>query len=248
MYYEYTSEGYALFADNDELSPITITVELELINMKIADGDTVLNVVPPNVKKFKILDLVVMNRLDLYSFEYTKKIAFGDFTLEKYDVGFKYYLPFKQGTSSRVKQGYLEDFSHQDTFAIDFEMSEGTQIYAAREGVVVKVVQEHTTSCRTNDCNEFDNYILVYHPDGTFAKYAHIKQNGAVVSSGDSVEIGQHIGYSGNVGWTNGDVLHFEVYKLTPYGSKTLKTNFLIDDGSDYVVLSSNQRYFRNYK
>lgn len=247
VYYEYTSEGYALFADNDELYPITVEVELELINMKIADGDRVINVVPPNVKKFKLLDLVVINRLDLYSFKYEKKITIGDFTSEEYDIGFRYYLPFKKGTSHRVKQGYLGSFSHQEVFAVDFEMPNGTQIYAARDGVVISVVQEHSISCSTNDCEEYNNFILIYQPDGTYAKYAHIKQNGAVVAVGDTVEIGQHIGYSGNVGWTNGGQLHFEVYKLTPHGSQTIKTNFLIDNGNDYAVLASNQRYFRKY-
>ncbi|SDE85437.1 M23 family metallopeptidase [Ulvibacter litoralis] len=247
VYYEYTSDGYALFADNEELCPITVQVELDLINMKLADGDRLTNVVPPNVTKHKILDVVVINRLDLYSFTYTKKLIFGDFSLESYDAGFLYYLPFKKGSSFRVKQGYLGSFSHQNTYAIDFEMSEGTQIYAAREGTVVEVVQENNTSCSAANCEEYDNYILVYHPDGTFAKYAHIRQNGAVISTGDAIAIGQHIGYSGNVGRTNGGTLHIEVYKLTVKGPQTLKTNFLIDDGQDHSILNTSQRYFRNY-
>ena len=47
-----------------------------------------------------------------------------------------YELPFKKGTSHRIVQGYGGHFSHKNKAALDFYMSEGTEIYAAREGTI----------------------------------------------------------------------------------------------------------------
>src|SRR4030095_3025860 len=47
-----------------------------------------------------------------------------------------YDLPFKKGTSHWIVQGYGGLFSHVHTAAIDFSMPVGTEVFAAREGVV----------------------------------------------------------------------------------------------------------------
>jgi murein DD-endopeptidase MepM/ murein hydrolase activator NlpD len=165
----------------------------------------------------------------------------------KHDAAFKYYLPFKKGGNYSVSQGYQGSVSHQNRFALDFSMPVGTDVLAAREGIVSVVVQNNSRGCASKDCAEYENFILVNHSDGSFAKYAHIKQNGALVKPGDSVSSGQHIAYSGDVGWTSEASLHFEVFVLKDSKEKTLKTNFLLGDGSDYGILFPQQSYTRNY-
>jgi murein DD-endopeptidase MepM/ murein hydrolase activator NlpD len=47
-----------------------------------------------------------------------------------------YELPFKEGTGYKVVQGYGGRFSHENKAALDFDMPEGTPVYAAREGII----------------------------------------------------------------------------------------------------------------
>ena len=49
-----------------------------------------------------------------------------------------YNLPFEQGTKHRIVQGYGGLFSHRNIAALDFDMPEGTPIFAAREGILYK--------------------------------------------------------------------------------------------------------------
>jgi murein DD-endopeptidase MepM/ murein hydrolase activator NlpD len=68
---------------------------------------------------------------------------------------------------------------------------------------------------------------VIYHEDGTFAEYVHLKKDGAQVSVGDMVSAGDFIAYSGNTGWSSGPHLHFMVFQFTKEGTrKSFKTLF----------------------
>lgn len=247
IFFESTSSGYEIFASNDEPCPVTVKFDFELINLTAEDAGKAYYVIPAKSKNYKITELKIKYKTKSYKFGYNTTFNYGDHTQKKYDVTFKYYLPFEKGATFRVSQGYHGDVSHQDKFALDFTMPVGTQITAARGGIVVDVVQENTKSCPSQDCEKYNNFVLIYHDDGTFGKYLHIKENGSHVAVGDSVEIGQPIAQSGNVGWSSGPHLHFEVFLQRINKEQTIRTNFLVDDGSDERILSGNQSYSRKY-
>ncbi len=165
----------------------------------------------------------------------------------KYDAAFQYHLPYSKNAVFTISQGYQGSISHQNKFALDFSMPSGTTIYLSREGVVLEVVENNTQGCGSQDCAKYDNYIIVQHPDGSFAKYAHIKNDGAIVAQGDVITMGQLIGYTGNTGWTATPTLHFEVFVQKEKERKTIKTNFLTGDGSDYGILAEQRRYKKEY-
>src|SRR5690606_27082696 len=131
--------------------------------------------------------------------------------------------------------------------ALDFKMPVGTEISAIRDGIVVEIIQSNKRNCSTEDCKKFNNYILIYHSDGTFAQYMHIKQNGSKVKIGDKIEQGQVIGYSGNVGWSTGPHLHLVVFIPKINGIKTIATKFLINKGKESEYLKEKVKYKRNY-
>ena len=168
-------------------------------------------------------------------------------TSAKFSSAYQYNLPFKKGGNYLISQGYFTKGSHANIFALDFAMPEGTQVLAAREGQVVEVVQKNLRGCDSEACKNSDNYILILHPDGSYAKYGHLKQNGAAVAKGDIVAVDQMLAYSGNTGWSTTPSLHFEVYRDTDKGKKTYRTNFRVRDGKDYSVLMEQQYYERNY-
>lgn len=92
----------------------------------------------------------------------------------------------------------------------------GTPIVAAESGTVI-------------EANNYDSwgdswgyYVLIYH-NGTFTtRYAHMSS--MIVSTGQTVEKGQLIGYEGDTGNVTGPHLHFEVYQN---GSRVDPMNFL---------------------
>ena len=55
----------------------------------------------------------------------------------------------------------------------------------------------------------YGNYTCVDHGGGLSSCYAH--QSSYAVSSGDQVDQGEVIGYSGNTGSSTGPHLHFEI-------------------------------------
>lgn len=131
------------------------------------------------------------------------------------DVDYAYALPFAPGTARTVVQGYHGRFSHQTTYALDFDLPRGTPVHAARDGVVVAVEERFGDGAPEDRHRNQANYVHVQHADGTVAYYVHLERGGAIVEVGDTVRRGQPIGRSGNSGYSAGPHLHFEVVRLT---------------------------------
>jgi hypothetical protein len=129
-----------------------------------------------------------------------------------------YRLPWSAGITRLCIQGNRAVVSHREDgeFAYDFAMPVGSDVCAARAGVVIEVEM-------SNDGNGFharNNYIVLAHGDGTFGCYHHLKQNGSYVQPGQHVRSGESIAASGNVGTSMLPHLHFHVsdadYNMLP--------------------------------
>jgi murein DD-endopeptidase MepM/ murein hydrolase activator NlpD len=124
---------------------------------------------------------------------------------------FAYILPYENGTSHWAVQGYESFFSHKGDYAIDFKMKPGTEVCAAREGIVVYIRESNTAGGLGKKYVGKGNGISIKHYDSTYAHYWHLQYNGALVSVGDTVTQGQVIGLSGSTGFSAFPHLHFEV-------------------------------------
>src|ERR1700712_2525894 len=67
----------------------------------------------------------------------------------KEDTSYVYSLPYAKGTSHLMIQGYFSSFTHKNRAALDFKMKQGTSVYAARGGVVIRL-QEGNIKGGTN--------------------------------------------------------------------------------------------------
>ncbi len=156
----------------------------------------------------------------LKSFKF--KLSYGSSVpIKKYDTVYNYGLPFLKGKRYKVLQGHNTNFTHKglySKYAIDFKMNIGQTICAMRDGVVVSVKEDSNKGGRKKKYRNDGNYILIYHNDGLFTQYVHLKKDGAIVKKGDSVKKYQAIGYSGNTGYSTQPHLHFGVYKVTKNG------------------------------
>ena len=128
-----------------------------------------------------------------------------------------YILPYPVGASHRLMQGYCyPEGGHRNQLAYDFETPMGTQVIAARSGLVMKVRSDLPDDGKPPESGQH-NHIMIKHDDGTVAFYAHLKQNSILVKIGDRVSQGQPIASSGNSGNTQGlPHLHFGVYEGWP--------------------------------
>jgi murein DD-endopeptidase MepM/ murein hydrolase activator NlpD len=245
IYTENSTSKVILYADNQELYAVSLLLELQLNNMVFSKNTSEALVIPGASQKFVLGELSTVNNRLASNFSYKYKWVVGDVNA-KHDDSYEYDLPYQKGKSYLVNQGYNGSFSHQGENALDFTMPVGTPILAAREGKVVKVVQDNTQSCPREECKQFNNYIIVLHADGSYASYAHIKHMGANVKTGDLIKKSALIGYSGNVGWSGGPHLHFVCFTggFGKHGS--VQTKFRTAEGKGTILKQGNS-YLRDY-
>lgn len=249
LYNEKGENSFKILVDNDEFCPVSMKIDLDLNNMASSQGNHKIFVIPAKTKGFLITTLQAIKANGGGGFKTQSLANYGDVTITQ-TPDYTYSLPFQKGKTYIVDQGYNGRFSHFNENSIDFTMPVGAEVLAARDGVVIKVVEENNQSCPERSCASFNNYILVYHKDGTFAQYVHLKQNGALVKEGDVVKENDVIGYSGQTGWANGPHLHFMVFLTRLNGSETretLRTKFKIDDGRQSDYLKEKVEYTKNY-
>ncbi|MBW1294957.1 M23 family metallopeptidase [Aquimarina litoralis] len=247
VYYEETDNGYKIYADNGEFCPVSVEIDFKIENLTSSIGDIKIIEVPEQITKFYIADLTVIDRKKALRLGFSIRYNHGNHLQKSYDKNYAYHLPFKKGTEHMITQGYLGKISHHDEYALDFRMPIGTPIYAARDGKVILVQESNAKTCADVGCEKFNNYILVYHSDGTFAEYTHIKKNGSKVQPGEIVKKGQHIGFSGNVGWSTGPHLHFVVFLQRFNDRETLATKFLTGNGKMAEQLEEGKTYRKSY-
>jgi murein DD-endopeptidase MepM/ murein hydrolase activator NlpD len=151
---ERKENGAVIYASNPDPFPNTIELKLDITNMNFSEGSKTLFLIPARAEKLKIGELT-MAEPKAYRYGYTYRIAMGDIIKKQYDQDYPYDLPFPKGKTFLLFQGYNGNFSHQNEKAIDFTMPIGTDICAAREGTVVQLVQNNSTSCPRQECQHY---------------------------------------------------------------------------------------------
>jgi len=122
------------------------------------------------------------------------------------------------GYGPRSQQCGPQGCSSSFHYGTDFANGCGAAIYAAQSGTVDYAGYN----------GGYGNYIRIQHGGGIGTGYAHIRDGGIVVRSGQWVRSGQVIAYAGNTGRSFGCHLHFEVYR---YGSAINPVQFLAQHG-----------------
>jgi murein DD-endopeptidase MepM/ murein hydrolase activator NlpD len=143
-----------------------------------------------------------------------------------------YNLPFSKGSKFLLIQAYNSKMSHKNEISLDFKMKKGSKICAARAGVVTAIKEDSDVGGLKDEYLSDGNHIIIKHDDGGEAMYWHLKKDGVLVNVGDTVKQGQHIGYSGNTGYTAFPHLHFQVYDAA---GKNIATRFVTKKGIIYL-------------
>jgi murein DD-endopeptidase MepM/ murein hydrolase activator NlpD len=126
-----------------------------------------------------------------------------------------YRAPFAVANEHQISQTFPVGVTHttpDSWYAVDIAMPIGTDIYAARGGLVFEVASTNFRGGTDPDRDGASaNIVRIMHDDGSHAVYAHLAWNSIRVRPGDRVERGEYIADSGNTGFTTGPHLHFAV-------------------------------------
>lgn len=235
VYYRVANAEIRLYGRNEFHAPVQLAVEIEELRQ--------IDVPPPDQQR----SFVLPARQDVYlmSFDvaesalqpfvsYRYRYLLGD-PSAAHRPDRPYRAPFAVARTHPVSQAYPYAMTHTTedaAYAVDIAMPVGTDIYAARGGVVIDVASTNfrDTADPTADGAEA-NIVRILHDDGTIAIYAHLNWNGIRVKAGDVVTRGQYIADSGNTGFSTGPHLHFVVLRNAGMRLESVPIQFEGPDG-----------------
>ena len=137
-------EGIELYGKNINYYPVTIELDLNLTNMSSSNKNPIVAIIDGR-SEIKLTDLKVNKENASWGMKYNYTFYQGSI-YAKHSRNFGYKLPYKKGESYRLDQGYGGKFSHRgdSKYSLDFQMELGTEIYAARAGVVVEIEERYS--------------------------------------------------------------------------------------------------------
>jgi len=106
-------------------------------------------------------------------------------------------MTYQSSYFGEVREGIGDTRPHKGH---DYAAPAGTPIYAAAAGTVMIAGYSYSAG----------NWVVINHGNGLVTKYMHMYQ-APLVSAGDTVVKGQHIGGVGTTGQSTGNHLHFQV-------------------------------------
>jgi murein DD-endopeptidase MepM/ murein hydrolase activator NlpD len=227
--------SYHFYASSTHMIPTYVRVSFEsLTNLEADVSLPFTTVLEPGADRRHIFSLEVKDERKSRGYRLAWTYVRGNPETAEHDDSQVYLFPFEHGTKHRVTQGFQGDFTHfgENEYGVDFDLDRGTKIFAARDGVVVEVKEDSSRGGASASYSKHGNYILVYHDDGSFGNYVHLRKDGARVEQGARVSAGEHIGYSGATGRASGPHLHFDVRLPQPDGTmQSIPIEFLRYNG-----------------
>ena len=231
------------YVDNQEYCEVTMTFDMGLKNLEGNKPFPYTATFPPR-QITEAFELTPSGTNAEWEYSYTNYYKLGSMEATHED-SYLYQLPYAPGRSFRVTQSANGSFSHKGSnrYAIDWNLPEGTRVYAARGGMVVKVKQDSDKGGSNMKYDSYNNYVLVRHDDGTLGHYCHLKKNGVQVKPGQRIRAGEWIAVSGNTGFSSGPHLHFCVFK-TRNGKEreSIPIRFNAEEGSG-LTLATGRKY-----
>ena len=208
---------YQFFAHNEYFAPVEVVLALdELTNIGRPSSDQVMRWIVDPQSEMKLVGLPTTGNDPEPAARYRYISLHGD-PRSRHDPPRAYRAPFSVAGSYNVTQAFPYGITHDTAdsrYAVDIAMLVGTDIHAARGGIVFEVA---STNFRGGTDPNRDaasaNIVRILHDDGTHAVYAHLNWNSIRVKPGDVVERGQYIADSGNTGFSSGPHLHFAVLR-----------------------------------
>ncbi|MEZ4525975.1 MAG: M23 family metallopeptidase [Desulfobacterales bacterium] len=183
----------------------------------------------PAGQEVKIFALRALHPGESLSYAYSYVFTPGDPGAQHRPPG-PYLPPFQKGQRFRIGSGF--DPGSQDPYnahAVSILMPPGTQICAARSGILAEIGEQ---LCRRQTAHgareERSMQIRILHDDGTMAVYAHLHPGSAPFSPGTRIREGQGIAVLGSLTLSGASSLVFLIQKNA--GMKIVSLPFVFAD------------------
>lgn len=223
-----------LLANNSTLAPVSVYL---LPEEQSGSGITGHYLIPAgSVRELAVLDAGDPQTRSVKKQRFTW--LYGD-PAARHEPEVPYRAPFPSAVSHPISQSWPQAVTHttpDSAHAVDIAMPVGSNVLAARGGLVVEVASTHfRSSLDRESAAARANLVRVLHDDGTFAIYAHLNWNSIRVRPGDRVARGQYIADSGNTGYSTGPHLHFVVLRNTGTYLESLPVRFEAGGGEEIL-------------
>ncbi len=240
--HEFAGRTVELVAHNESYAPVELVVTFKTIRgLEFPHPDDDLSWIVPPRADFSLIALDLLETQAAPFLEYQYQYLAGD-PGTRHRPSQAYRVPFAISTDHPVTQAYPEVATHvtlDSFYAIDIAMPIGTDIMAARGGVVFDVAASNFRGgldpARDGPAA---NVIRILHDDGTYAIYAHLNTNSIRVRPGDRVKRGQYIADSGNTGFSSGPHLHFAVVRNAGMAIESVPVTFTGQNSTSVVPAS----------
>lgn len=185
-----------LFSFNEGVIPYTIQIQFaQLENLESLEGELLYKVAKPGRSTLVKLQSIYSNAK--IGFRYNTKLYKGDFQ-KQIPFGSAYLIPVEKGTKVSMRPLLANQKISADRryTGVGFFFEQATVVYAPRKGIVseIKMDVEKVSDGPADFSNE--NYVEIYHQDGSFTRLSGLKAKSAKVEVGDTVIPGQAIAES----------------------------------------------------
>lgn len=212
------SQQVAFYADNPSYAPYTVTLKFTRLSnaSNFREGEEYSTVVGYGRKQITTLRPENVNSGIGFAYNYSWRK--GDLDANP-DTTFVYLFPLAKGKSVKMnKMISLGGFfgikgKRKDLTGVTFQTTRGDTIVAARGGMVTEIRDDVEITDKTHKgYDATENFIEIYHEDGTFAVYKLFKKKGVFVRAGDHVIPGQPLGTIDGSDYGNGSHLRFSIF------------------------------------
>ena len=185
-----------IFAFNKADIPYTVQIRFtNLENLESLEGDLLHKLAKPGKSTLVKLQSIYGN--ENTAFSYTTKLFKGDI---KPSVPFSnpYLIPVEEGISVSMRPLVVDQRIPENRryTGVGFFFSKPEKVCAPRKGVVSELKMDlETVSSGLADFSS-ENYVEIYHQDGSFTRLSGLKANSAKVTVGETVFPGQEIAES----------------------------------------------------
>lgn len=180
-----------LFSFNDSKIPYTVQIHfVKLENLESLQGDLLYKLAKPGKNTLVKLQSIYGNVQT--GFRYNTKLYKGDIQ-PSITFDSPYLIPVEKGTSVSMKpllanQNLPENRRYT---GVGFFFDQEASICAPRKGIISEIKMDVTKTAEGLADFSSENYVEIYHQDGSFTRLSGLKVNSAKVAVGDTVIPGQ---------------------------------------------------------
>lgn len=195
-------KNLTLIAFNKESIPYTIRIEfVKLENLESLKGNVIYATAERGKTNLVKLQSVYGNAKT--SFHYNTKLYKGIHSNGEPSADFAYLIPLEEKITVSSRPLILESSgkprggTQQPYVGNLFLFEKPTLVVAPRKGIISDMKMDAENPAPGPSSPSSENFIEIYHQDGTFTRLMGLAPNSAKVGLGDTVIPGQHIASSG---------------------------------------------------